>query len=147
MLKLFMVFVVVAVMVPSTDKAATPASELVTVKVSAPAFFRSMEKDPEPNMVWVPSERALVMFDPEASKAVVIPPAAAWTEMPIPTASVVSLFLTKTSWAAGVGFDPSANVNSVSPVEPAALVTVNLSAEFKVKAMGLPEVDMVLPAA
>jgi hypothetical protein len=41
--------------------------------------------------------KALVMLAVEASKAVVIPPAADWTDTPVATAWLVSLFLTRIS--------------------------------------------------
>jgi len=84
---------------------------------------------------------------PEASIAVVIPPAADWMESPAAKASVVSLFLIKTNCDGGVTLEPSVRVNWVDPVAPAAVATVKLLAEFKVKPISLPVVEMVLPLA
>jgi hypothetical protein len=89
--------------------------------------------------------RALVMLAVDASKAVVIPPAADWTEIPVATTWLTSLFLTSKSWAEGDGLAPSVRVISTSPVPAAAVATVNLSAEFKVKPMSPEEVEIVLP--
>jgi len=96
-------------------------------------------------------ERALVMLAVEASKAVVMVPAADWTEIPTPRAWLVSLFLTKTNWAGGEALEPSLKDKVVKPAPPAAVATVKLESvavSAKVKAMSLASVVvMVLPEA
>lgn len=88
-----------------------------------------------------------MILAPDTSKAVVIKPAADWTDNPAAKGSLVSLFLIKTNCAGGVAFAPSVKVNSVPPVPPAAVVIVNLSDVFKVNPIFEPVVEMVAPAA
>jgi hypothetical protein len=139
-----LLILVVPVMVSPPVPWRSPVPELTPTAVTAPA---PVTEKLVPVMAWAPIAKALVMLAPEASKAVVIPPAADWTETPMPKTSLVSLFLTKTSWAAGVGLEPSVRVNSVSPVAPAATATVNFWEAFKVSPILFPVVEMVLPAA
>ena len=89
--------------------------------------------------------RALVMLAPLPSKAVVMPPAALVTAKPAATGWLVSLFLASTSWLGGLALEPSVKVNSLPPVPPAAVATVNLSEVLRVKAIGEPVVEMLLP--
>ena len=135
---------VVPVSVSPPVPCSKPVPELTPTAVTAPA---PVTLKLVPVMAWAPMARALVMLAPEASRAVVMPPAALVTLRPLASASVMSLLVTSTSWAGGVALEPSVNEKVVEPVAAAAVATVKFWKLLSVKAILLPVVEMVLPLA
>ena len=96
-LKIFPVALVVVI-----DPPLTATLPLVVILPEEPVIEKFV-----PNILLVPEDKALVMFTPEASMALVIPPAADCILIPEGSVSLVSWLLIRRSWEGGVGLLPS----------------------------------------
>lgn len=100
-------------------------------------------------MLLAPRDKALFISVSERSRALVIPPAADCILIPAVTARSKSKLSIRISWVGSVVPVPLARVKEEYPVEPSAVVIVNLESvavSVRVKAMSLLSVvAMVLP--